>query len=112
MSRAYEFALVKSTLISHPVVHYKGLPPDLTKDSDERTLLPKAHVILMELHHDHVNVFRLGNNGDIVGDTWHQSTDDALHQIAFEYGEPLDWCKVPSDCSDPFEYAIKRFQES
>ncbi|MGE6757035.1 hypothetical protein ACQKGO_03390 [Corallococcus interemptor] len=40
-------------------------------------------------------LFRLGVNGEPLGDTWHPSIEEAMRQAGFEFSvSPDDWMRV------------------
>jgi|ERR1039457_3459667 hypothetical protein len=84
-------------------IHYWGLPVQLTGDMDRRTVMPWARVVLLEEEDTggSATLWRWGANGEIAGDTWHESIDDAVHQAEFEYGAALgEWQPVPDNVQE------------
>lgn len=81
-------------------------------DPDDRILLPKARVIILrELSNGHY-LFRYDIGGTYVGDTWHQSPEDAREQAGWEYGAALsDWTEIPANASDAEAYALNEARE-
>ncbi|MBK9715093.1 MAG: hypothetical protein IPO81_27970 [Kouleothrix sp.] len=87
--------------------HYQGLPPDPTQGKDHRNKFPLPHVIVLEGEEGNVTLNRFTANGVPVGDTWHQTVDDAKHQAEYEYGDALGtWLEVPIEVSDATDYAL------
>jgi len=63
--------------------------------------------LLIEEDPSGVFLYRFGQGGDCINDTWHLSVDDAKEQAAFEYeGNVLNWKEVPESVLDPLEYGI------
>lgn len=55
-----------------------------------------------------VLLYRYAEDHSCVGDTWHETSDDAIHQASYEYGQLLDaWKEIPADCEDPISFAFK-----
>jgi len=54
-------------------------------------------------HHDAVPGERLTDNGERVGDTLHETLDDAMYQAYSEYDALSDWRLCPDD-ADPLQY--------
>lgn len=89
------------------VKHYQGLPPELIGGEETRTPLPRASALLIEEQPSGIYLFRLTSEGQIVGDTWHQTIGDAKHQAEYEYGETLaDWEDMPEDVTDAIQYIV------
>jgi hypothetical protein len=67
--------------------------------------MPPAQILVMIKDGDSVSVERYTEAGDFAGDTWHQTLDEAKHQIAFEFpGQILSWREVPPEIQDPVEF--------
>ena len=84
--------------------HTAGFPLDAGK------LLPTADVLLLVADDDGPGamVFRYTAHGELGGDTWHVSVDDALEQADFEYGDAvLGWEDVPADVADAHDFAVR-----
>jgi len=87
--------------------HYMGMPPILTGGIDYRQDLGPARFLVIEEKPDGIFLYRYGSGGEFAGDTWHQSMDDAKHQVAFEYGDSVgDWREVPLEISDVIAYVV------
>lgn len=82
--------------------HEGGLPPSAASDGvDRRVLLPRAALVVIDdKGAEGVFIFRFDDDGNEVGDTWHETADDALRQAAFEYEGRLNWETIPSDVED------------
>jgi len=90
------------------VRHYVGLPRDLAPESD-RYALPTAAVLVIEETQEGFFLTRLSEDGELAGNTWHPSLDEALEQVAYEYGETAtDWMDVPDDVSNVVVFALAR----
>jgi hypothetical protein len=48
-----------------------------------------VHSLVLEHQHDNWVLYRLDDRGGFIGDTWHGSYEDALHQIQREFGISL-----------------------
>ena len=80
-----------------------GFPLDPSK------MLPVADVVLLVIDREPgaTMLFRYTAHGDFGGDTFHTSSDEALEQATFEYGEALgSWIDVPDDISDAHAFAV------
>src|SRR5690348_6221857 len=56
-----------------------------------------TQLIIEEQHHNFV-LYRLDDRGGFVGDTWHGTLDDAVHQAKREFG--VDLCHLIADEQD------------
>jgi hypothetical protein len=91
------------------VRHYRGFPPELTGGEDLREQMPPAAVLLIEPKPSGIFLFRFTANGQVVGDTWHETVEDAQHQATFEYENLVsDWIAVPPDVEDVVAFALGR----
>lgn len=90
-----------------PGRHYEGLPPDLATGTDERVALPHAAILAIEKNsRGQIFLYRFTAEGDPVGDTWHQTVEDAIEQAETEYGDLLgSWVEVPTG-RDALEFAL------
>ena len=92
--------------------HYLGMPPELTGGIDHRREMPIASVLIIEEKQDGIFLFRYTTDRQFVGDTWHQSLDDAKDQAEWEFsGHLSDWSVVPPDVDDPVSFALKQISE-
>ena len=48
-----------------------------------------VHRLVLEQQHGNWVLYRLDDRGGFVGDTWHGSLDDAMHQAKREFGVDL-----------------------
>lgn len=80
-----------------------GFPLDPSK------MLPIADVILLVVDREPgAMLFRYTAHGDFGGDTYHASSEEALEQASFEYGEALgEWLLVPDDVVDAHTFAVQ-----
>ena len=71
--------------------------------------LPPADVLLLVAGADpDAMLFRYTAFGELGGDSWHLSVDDARAQADDEYGDALlPWEPVPDEVTDAHAYAIK-----
>ncbi len=68
--------------------------------------MPRADVVVLELHPDGPMAYRYAADGSFAGDSWHESHDAALTALASEFGEALsDWRPVPEG-HDATAYAL------
>lgn len=93
--------------------HYVGLPPMEAGDPDTRERLAVPRVLVIESRPDGIFLDRYGESGDEVGDTWHQSIDDAKEQAQVEYGSHLgDWTEVPESEDDSVAFGLRLTETS
>lgn len=98
------FALVGPADGPRRVTHTAGYP----LDPDQ--LLPEADVVLLVADDDGPGamLFRYSAFGEVAGDSWHPSADDARDQAAAEYGDALHpWEAVPDEVTDPHAFAVR-----
>jgi hypothetical protein len=89
------------------VRHYIGMPPELTDGVDQRTLMGASAFIIIEEDPEGVFLFRYDSKGKCVGDTWHQTIEDAKDQAAYEYEDALGaWQTVPPELEDVVAYGV------
>ena len=87
--------------------HFRGLPPELTNNSDLRERLPSPVLLTIEEMPDGVFLTRYADDGSAVGDTWHITLADAQQQAHYEFGDSLsEWKSVPPDVKDPVSYGL------
>jgi hypothetical protein len=90
------------------VRHFTGLPPELSGDR-VRELLPPARVLVIEERGGQLFLLRYDQLGSDVGDTWHESLQDAQEQAKFEYGPLLtEWTDVPREVADAADYMLRQ----
>ncbi len=90
------------------VKHYRGLPPQLTSGRDKRELMEPPALIALEEKPDGVFLFRFSVEGQVVGDTWHMTVEEAKEQARFEFGDLLsEWKAVPADVEDLVSFGFK-----
>jgi hypothetical protein len=88
--------------------HYVGLPPMKPGDPETRQRMGWPRVILLASRQEGVFLERFDAARTEVGDTWHQSVDDAKAQAVTEYGGNLGpWTAVPTGESDPVGFALR-----
>lgn len=86
--------------------HYTGLPPELTGGRDFRHEMNPASVRLIGKQSDGVFLYRFDSEGQVVGDTWHRSIEEAKEQAQFEYGNLIsEWKQVPPEIEDVVQFA-------
>ena len=75
---------------------------------DARQLLGPAAFIVIQEKPDGFFLERFDQNGEIVGDTWHASVEDAKQQARFEYADALaSWIDVSSEEADIAELGCR-----
>jgi len=80
-----------------------GLPSELGGPDPPIDTPPTRYVLLQELDEGFF-LFRFAEDGADAGDTWHESTADAMHQAEFEFGIGAgSWRPVPTDV-DPWAH--------
>lgn len=85
-----------------PTRHYWGVPPGVLGEDSERTLMPEAEWVVMEMNKDGVFLIRYSDSGEFGGDTWSPTRELALEVAADEYGlHERDWIEVPDNVADP-----------
>lgn len=87
--------------------HTAGYPLDPEK------MLPLADVVLLLPDGESgAMLFRYTAHGELAGDTWHATMEDARDAAVEEYGEALTpWLRVPDDIVDAHEYAMRFARE-
>ena len=91
--------------------HTIGLPPELTGGVDLRQDMPRAGVVLIEDDGNSAMCYRYAADGGFGGDTWHESIEDALAQLEFEYGSAVgDWRDVPPEITDAHTYVVEQLR--
>jgi hypothetical protein len=82
--------------------HYVGLPPELTNDEDLRTEMPIARtLIIMKDDASGIFLYRFAADGAVVGDTWHESVEEAQGKADFEYGAAVGaWQRLSDDIGE------------
>jgi hypothetical protein len=105
-ARTRVFALIGAADGERRVTHTAGYPLDPAE------LLPEADVVLLVADDGHEGgtgamLFRYSAYGEVGGDTWHPSTEDARAQAAAEYGAALQpWEVVPPEVADAHAFAV------
>ena len=77
-------------------------------------MLPIADVLLIIADDDPgAMLYRYTAYGELAGDTWHASVEDARAHAAFEYGDALlpPWMDVPDEVSDAHRFASEYARE-
>jgi hypothetical protein len=64
--------------------------------------------LLIECKADGIFLVRFGAAGEVAGDTWHESLEDAKGQATSEYGRDIEWVRVPADVEDVVAFAQGR----
>ena len=102
-SRTRALALIGVTTDERRATHTMNFPMDPAK------MLPEADVVLLIADDDPgAMLFRYSAFGEVGGDTWHPTVDDAREQAAEEYGDALgSWVDVPDDIADSHFFAVR-----
>jgi hypothetical protein len=94
-------AKVTGRLTEPKVKHYVGFPPEMTEGKDLREQLDIPVLVAIEEKPDGVFLFRFAADGQVVGDTWHMTVEEAKQQAQYEFGVLLsNWIPVPPDVKD------------
>jgi hypothetical protein len=65
-------------------------------------------LLIIEEKADGVFLFRFTGDRRCVGDTWHESVDQAKQQAAFEFqGLLSDWKPVPAQVADLISFGLE-----
>ena len=99
---ARSFATVKLPAGTPRTRHYLGMP-----DAPDRVEMPRPTLVLMDESSAGVSLIRLTSAGEFCGDTWHQTVDDAHHQLAFEYEYVGPFQPIPAGVTDAEAYVIR-----
>ena len=91
----HQTAKVTGQSLGPATKHYRGLPPAITGGKDQRELMKAPVLIAIEEKSDGVFLLRFGADGQLVGDTWHMTVEEAKQQARFEFGDLLQWKAVP-----------------
>jgi hypothetical protein len=85
------------------VTQTAGFPIDPSK------IPPAPDVILLVADADPGAMhFRYPAHGELAGDTWHPSIEDAREHAIYDYSDALgDWVDVPEDIVDAHAYAVQ-----
>ena len=72
-------------------------------------LMPPAQLLVLEVEADgSAQLYRYTLDGEFGGDTWHESREDADHQVEYEYGAAVGvWSGVPPSVEDAHEYVFE-----
>ena len=102
-ARLRSFALVGATDGERRAVHTAGYP----MDPDQ--MLPMADVLLLVADAEPgAMLFRYTAYGELSGDTWHATVDEAQAQAILEYGDALlVWNEVPAEITDAHAFAVQ-----
>jgi hypothetical protein len=77
-------------------------------EPDTREQLDVPRVVVLESRADGIFLNRYDETGDEVGDTWHQSFEEAKEQAAAEYADNLGpWTEVPQSEDDAVAFALR-----
>ena len=103
LNRVRLVALVGPISGERQMVHTMGYPIDPAK------LLPLPDVLLLESNEGSgVMLHRYTAQGELAGDTWHETIADAKRQAIFEYRDAVGrWFEVPDDITDAHAYAVQ-----
>jgi hypothetical protein len=106
------FTLLPSVPSPPRVKHYLGLPPELTGGVDSRQELGPAYVLVIEESEEGTFLYRYDVDGRFVGDTWHETVDEAKDQAEHEYHlNILAWADLPSGITDAVKHALTKSKQ-
>lgn len=89
-SNARLTAKIKGVLLRPNVAHYRGFPQQLGYESPGK--VKSAVSVAIEENLDGIFLFRFSADGQVVGDTWHMSVEEAKEQAIYEFGDLLgEW---------------------
>ena len=76
---------------------------------DSSQVLPAPDVVLMIAGPEPgAMLFRYTAHGELAGDTWHPSVDDAREHAIYDYSDALgEWIDVPGEVEDAHAYAVQ-----
>ena len=102
-TRTRRIALIGPLVGERRAAQTGGFPLDPSK------MLPIADVVLFVAGGEPgAMLFRYTAHGDFGGDTYHASSEEALEQANFEYGDALgEWMPVPDDVVDAHAFAVQ-----
>ncbi len=84
-----------------PSRHFAGAPAELGLGDGSQQRMPWPRVALIAEREDGVYLERLLPDGSVVGDTVHDSVNEAQEQAKWEYGQLLGhWQEVPPEVSE------------
>ncbi|MDE1152779.1 MAG: hypothetical protein PW788_09605 [Micavibrio sp.] len=87
--------------------HYEGLLSDFTNGINTQKKLGPARFLTIEENEDGFFLYRFDDKGNCVGDTWHQSLNEAKEQADYEFEQTLkNWQDVPPDIQDASTFAL------
>ncbi len=100
-------AKITDRLTKPLVKHYSGLPPELTAGHDLREQMEAPALVFIQETSEGVLLFRFTSDGQVVGDTWHMTMEEAKQQAYFEFPEVLSpWKSVPADVEDVVAFGL------
>jgi len=63
--------------------------------------MPPARVLMVMGDATSFMLYRVAADGEDAGDTWHQTLEDVMHQVEWEYqGAVSEWWEMPSSVLD------------
>ena len=99
--------IVTRTYCAEVLSHAAALPAPSSPGSSSGAAAgrpaPQVKVLLIAQKVDGFYLERLTDNGERVGDTLHETLDDAMYQAYSEYDALSDWRLCPDD-ADPLQY--------
>lgn len=102
------YVVIKEPAVPPKTRHYLKLPSSVVGGIDSREPLSWPKVLIIEETEEGFFINRYHKSGKKSGDTWHQTLDDAVHQIKCEYGDLAgDMIEIPQDVKDLKEHALK-----
>ena len=95
------YATIRRSDIHPPTRHFMGMPQSV--DPHGNAPIPQAWpcALVIDASATSAILDRFASDGSSVGDTWHQSIDDAKDQAVAEYdGLLTEWRPVPAEVAD------------
>jgi len=110
--RERRYAFVVDESFEPRTTHFEMHSPEGLLDPDQRTYLPRAHVLLWEEATDgSVEVTRFARNMEFAGDSWDRTAEEALRQLDHEFDGALGpWRDIPSSETDVRRYLERRIE--
>ena len=91
--------------VSNPGTKHFSVYLDEDGNTVEELMPPARMLILMRDPDDEWGLYRYGAEGEFAGDTAHDSYDDAIHQVTFEYGSAVgEWQQSYVENVEQFVY--------
>ena len=97
------FAMVGDVM--NPGTKHFAVYPDEYGNTVEELMPPARMLVLNQEPGDEWGLYRYDAKGEFAGDTAHESYDDAIHQVTFEYGSAVgEWRESYVENIEQFVY--------